>query len=346
MNTPITLGAPSVGIQAASVLSNTDSPVQGILLVAVGISIFSIQDVIIRQFSGSYSVLEIMFIRGLVAVLPMVLFVHFQGGFSTLRCAHPFLTFLRGFLGVMSYTSFYMAMAVFPLATVTSILFTSPLIVTVLSVMILGDKVGPRRWLGIMIGFSGMLLIAQPGSTDVGWNILLPAMAAVFYASSIIVTRKLGKTQSGASMALYAMLTFIVASGLAGVLFGDGSLAIDTDSGSAEDPNMAVAFLLRGWQIPTTGDFGLMAICGAVAAVGFYCLSQGYRVAQPSVAAPFEYVALPLSVIWGYVIWGEIPAPTTFVGIAMIVGGGLYILQRERTRGQKITTGRKIRWRL
>lgn len=333
MNTPTTADTPRT-----SELSNTDAPLQGILLVATGISVFSIQDIIIRHFSGSYSVLEIMFIRGLIALLPMMLFVQLQGGLGTLRCAYPFLQFLRGFLGVLAYTTFYMAMAIFPLATVTSILFTSPLIVTVLSVILLGDHVGARRWVGILIGFSGMLLIAQPGSTDVGWGIALPIMAAVFYASSIIVTRKLGRTQSGASMALYAMLTFIVVSGLAGLAFGDGSLA--------SEANPAIAFLLRGWHLPTLYDFGLIAICGVVAAVGFYCLSQGYRVTQPSIAAPFEYVALPLSVMWGFMIWDEIPALTTFAGITMIVGGGLYILHRERAKGQKITTGRKIRWRL
>jgi S-adenosylmethionine uptake transporter len=315
-----------------------DLSLRGIALVAFGISIFSIQDVLIRHLSGGYSVVEIMFIRALVALGPMYFFVHIDGGFRSLKSKHPALQALRGLLGVFSYTAYYMAMASLPLATVTSIFFVSPLIVTLFSVVFLREAVGLRRWAGVLIGFAGMLVIVQPGRGPLDWAALLPIVAALTYAGSIMLTRKLGRTETGASLAFYAMVTFMAASGGAGFLFGDGALA--------NEAHPSTAFLLRAWQLPNLADLCIIAVCGFVAAVGFYCLSQGYRLAQASVAAPFEYVALPLSIAWGYFMWDEVPTASTFLGIAMIVAGGLYVLRRETQRKRQLITGRGVRLRL
>ncbi len=318
--------------------AGADRPLRGIALVAFGISIFSLQDVVIRALSGDYSVLQIMFIRALVALWPMLLFVRLEGGFGGLKSQRPLRQFCRGFLMVFSYTSYYMALAFLPLATVTSIFFVSPLIVTIFSVVFLGETVGARRWCAVLIGFSGMLIIVRPGAEGLEWATLLPIVAALTYAGSIMFTRKLGRQASGASMAFYAMLTFLAVSGSAGLVFGDGSLA--------DESHASLGFLLRGWQVPSWPDLGLMAVCGGIAAVGFYCLSQGYRVAQASLVAPFEYIALPFAISWGLLLWDEVPSDTTFLGIALIVGGGLYALHREARRNRYLTTGRGQRLRL
>ena len=268
----------------------------------------------------------------------MYFFVHIDGGLASLKSKHPVLQALRGLLGVFSYTAYYMAMASLPLATVTSIFFVSPLIVTLFSVVFLRETVGLRRWAGVLIGFAGMLVIVQPGQGSLDWAALLPIVAALTYAGSIMLTRKLGRTETGASLAFYAMVTFMAASGVAGLAFGDGALA--------NESHPSIGFLLRAWQLPSLADFGIIAVCGGIAAIGFYCLSQGYRLAQASVAAPFEYVALPLSIAWGYFMWGEVPSASTFLGIAMIVAGGLYVLRREAQRKRHLITGRSVRLRL
>ena len=110
-----------------------DSPIQGIVLITAGIAVFSIQDIIIRSLSDTYPALEIMFIRGLTAMIPIAVLVYLGGGWSSLRVPHPFVNLLRGLLQVTSYTTYYMAMTAMPLAEVTAILFVSPLIVTLLS---------------------------------------------------------------------------------------------------------------------------------------------------------------------------------------------------------------------
>lgn len=315
-----------------------DTPVMGIALIVVGISVFSVQDIIIRLLSGGYSAFEIMFVRGLVALGPMALLVRWQGGFSTLRTRHPLLNTVRGLLMVCSYVMFYMSMTVMPIADVTAIFFVSPLIITALSVTVLGEGVGPRRWTAIFIGFVGALFIVRPGSDAMNAAAFLPLMASFTYACSIMITRRLGRSQTGASMAFYAMAVFVVASGGAGLAFGDGSLANETDP--------SLGFLLRGWALPSPRDMVLLGACGLIAACGFYCLSQGYRVAPASVVAPFEYVSMPLAVIWGLAIWGEVPAYSTFLGIALIVASGIYVLRRESVRGRRLSTGRGMRIRL
>lgn len=327
---------------AVGPLAVPDRSLHGIALVAFGISIFSIQDVLIRSLSGGYSVVEIMFLRALVALLPMLVFVHLDGGLSTLLARPSWLLLLRGLCGVLSYSAYYMGLASLPLATVTAIFFISPLVVTLLSVVFLRETVGARRWIGVFIGFVGMLVIVQPWGQGAGagmnWAMLLPVLAAVTYACSIMMTRKLGLRYTGASLAIYAMVTFLLASSLAGLAFGDGRLA--------DESNASLGFLFRAWRWPEGLDLVKIIVCGGVAAVGFYCLSQGYRLAQASVAAPFEYIALPLAIAWGFGLWDEVPTVTTFLGIAMIVGGSLYVLQREAQRRRKLVVGPRVRLRL
>ena len=315
-----------------------DAPLRGILLITAGMIVFGAQDVIIRLLSGDYSAMEIMFIRGLVALLPMGLFVYWEGGLTSLKIPHPFINLLRGLLMVCSYTAYYMSLAAMPIAEVTAIFFVSPLIITLLSVLFLGETVGRRRWAAVIAGFAGVLVIVQPGSGSLDPVAFLPLAASITYAGSVIITRRIGRTQSGASLAFFAMLTFIAVSGLAGVVMGDGSFA--------DDSHPSLSFLLRAWVVPGARDMLMLGAIGLIAGIGFYCLSQSYRIAPASVVAPFEYISMPLAVLWGIAVWAEYPPPATLIGIAMIIGSGIYVLHRESVRKRHLSTGRGVRLRL
>ncbi len=315
-----------------------DTPITGIVLIVVGMSLFSVQDVAIRLMSGNLSAVQIMFLRGALAIGPMAMLVWLRGGFPSFRTRRPMLLAARSFLMVVSYVLYYLAMAAVPIADVTAIFFVAPLITTLFAIAFLGEVVGVRRWAAVGIGFAGVLVILQPGNGTLEPAALLALAASFSYAGSIMITRRVGRTQCGASLAFYGMLGFVVLSGIGGTVFGDGTLA-GNDHPSLE-------FLLRGWVMPQTEDWLLLGLCAAIATCGFYCLSQGYRVAPASVAAPFEYIAMPLAVIWGIAVWDEVPAVTTFLGIALIVGSGFYVLHREHVRARKINTGRGIRLRL
>ncbi len=309
-----------------------DQSLRGIITIVIGISIFSLQDVIIRLLSGEYSVIQIMYIRALVALGPMAMFVYWEGGFATLRKPRAGLQIARGLLQLASYTAYYMGLAAMPIADSTAIFFVAPLFVTLFSIIFLGEKIGFRRGLAVIIGFGGVLVIMQPGSGTFGIAAVLPLLAAVTYSGSVIITRRLGRTQTGASMAFYAMITFLVFSSVVGGLLGDG--------GYATNIHPSLDFLTRSWQMPALRDMMLLVMCGLIAACGFYCLAQGYRIAQASIVAPFEYVSMPLAVLWGFTIWNEVPSLTTIFGISLIIFSGLYVLQRETIRGQQLVTGR------
>ncbi len=328
---------PSVAV-TDTVSSFVDTPGRGIFLIAGGMAIFSIQDIIIRLLSSAYPALEIMFIRGLVALLFIGAMVYADGGFATLRVRHPLINLVRGLLQVSSYTAYYMAMTAMPIAEVTAIFFVSPLIVTLFSALFLGESVGIRRWAGVFAGFVGVVVIVRPGSALIDPVAFLPLLASFTYATSVIITRRIGKTQTGPSLALSAMLVFILVSGIGGLVMGDGSFASDS--------HPSLTFLLRAWAVPGGWDLLLLGACGIIAAVGFYCLAQGYRVAPASVVAPFEFIAMPLAVMWGLMVWGEQPSFTTLLGIALIVCSGIYVLNREAVRNRPLSTGRGIRLRL
>ena len=298
-----------------------DAPFTGIILVVIGVLVFSVQDVIIRLLGGGYSGFEIVHIRGLFAIIPIMIIVMINGGIKTLRMRHPFLNVARSSLMFFSYVAYYSALTAMPIAEATAIFFVSPLMITVFSVLFLKETVGLRRWIAILTGFFGILVIIQPGSESMNPAAFLPLVAALTYSGSVMITRRLGPTQNGASLAFYSMMIFILYSGLIGVFFGDGQFA--------NESHPSLGFLTREWIIPLQEDLILLAACGLIAACGFYCLSQSYRIAPASVIAPFEYIAMPCAIFWGIVIWNEIPPMTTFIGIAIIVGSGLYVLHRE-----------------
>ena len=153
-----------------------------------------------------------------------------------------------------------------------------------------------------------------------------------------MVTRKIGKGEKGSTMSFYAMLVFILGSTTMGLFMGDGRF--DTEAhGSAQ-------FLLRAWTVPSWRDFGLIAVCGVIAAFGFVCLTQAYRLAPASTAAPFEYCSLPWAVLWGFVVWNTLPGVQTLFGVLLIVGSGLYIIHRETVRGRRMVLGRPFRPRM
>ncbi len=323
---------------SAAALGRVDAPVKGVLFVIAGISIFSIQDVIIKSISGSYPVHEIVFVRSLVALAPLLLIAHVDGGLARLRTRRPWAHLLRGCAMLVSYTTFYLAIVALPLASAVALFFVAPLLITALSHFVLGEKAQLRRWLAVATGFIGVLIMTQPDGGTVEPAALFAVCAALFYALSVVATRRMGATESGASLAFSATLFYVGANGLLGLWLGDGSLA--------QGGHPSLEFLLRAWILPTWRDFGLMAVCGVIAAFGFYFLSQAYRIAQATSVAPFEYVGLPLAALWGYLFWGEVPDGTTVLGVMLIVGSGLYVLHRESLRGRRTAAGRGLRPRI
>jgi S-adenosylmethionine uptake transporter len=301
--------------------ARVDRPLHGIGFVLVAASVFPVQDVIIKGLSGRYPALQIVFVRSLVALALYAWLLWRERDAATFPPERPWLHVGRGMLGLVSFTSYYMALAAMPMATVTAVAFAAPLFVTVLSARVLGEPVDRSSWLAVLVGFAGVLVVLRPGAQTFEPAALLALLSALAYASSQTIVRELGRTDSGASIAFSSTLVAVIVAGVSGLVAGGG------DQGADLHPSLA--FLVRGWVVPSWGDLGRMVLCGLISGVGMYCFTQGYRVARPSAVAPFEYVMIGWSVLWGYLFWGDVPGPSTLIGVAATVAGGVYVLQHQ-----------------
>ena len=295
---------------------------QGAISLVLAIFIFSLQDIAVKWIGGDYSVLEIVVFRSLIALPCTFLFLHYEGRRGLPTTGQPKLEYIRGFFLFLSFTTYMMALPALPLADVAAIRNSGPLLITFLSVVWLGEKVGPRRWLALIVGFIGVLLIVQPGSGTFNLGSIFVLIATLFYALSVMVTRKLQTTDSSATMAYYSSLVYLVISFILAPLAGV--------VGEIPDAHLSIAFLFRAWIMPTLLDWVIMSGLGLVWAGGMYFVARAYSLAQASVVAPFEYTPLLFNVIWGLVLWREVPTLTTVAGALLTVVSGMYILYREQ----------------
>jgi len=292
----------------------------GMISVAAGVSVFTIQDVIVKTLSSTYPVHEIVVLRSVVA-FPILVWVTYAEQRGHIKMHRGLLHLARGLILYVSYTCYYLGLARLPMADVIALTFTVPLFVTVLGVAVLGERVRARRWLALGAGFIGVLIILRPGIGLFEPAALLPIGSALAYATSAVMARRLGSTESGGAMALTATGAYIAGGALTAALLA----GIAPPAGAEE----SIRFLLNPWIWPSSLELVLMTLCGCIAAFGFFCLSQGYRLSEAYRAAPCEYAALPWGVLWGYLFFGNTPDAVMILGALIIMGAGLYTLQPD-----------------
>jgi len=305
-----------------------NKPAAGIAFVLAAMIAMSINDALVKSLSGDYPLHQVVFTRALVGLTFCLVFVQFEGGWSILKTRHPGLHILRGLLIVIANSSFFAAIAVVPLGEATAIFYAAPLLITLYSIPVLGERIGPVRLGAVLIGFVGVLIMQRPwASTDTldvsRIVLLLPLVAASAYALQQVMTRRLGLASKASAMAVYIQAVFVVVSIAVGVIAGDGKFAANLE-------NPSLLFLLRPWVWPETEDIWRFLALGTNIATATYCLAAAYRMADAGTLAPFEYAGLMMAVFWGWVFWGEIPGPEVALGILLIVAGGLAVFFRER----------------
>ncbi|MFY0617425.1 DMT family transporter [Shimia sp.] len=292
---------------------------------------FSINDAAIKFLSGDYALHQIVLTRSLIGLaILLAIMVPLQGGLSVLRTKRMSMHMLRGCCVVFANTSFFLGLAVLPLADAMAVFFISPLIITLFSALFLHEKIGPRRLIAVAAGMVGVVIMIQPGGGSFNAALLLPIIAAVAYAFLHVLTRKIGGTESAATMSVYIQLVFIVVSATVGLLLGHGKWE---DAGGD-----MLGFLMRAWHLPAASDWWLLILLGIASAGGGFFISQAYRLSEASLIAPLEYVALPMAVGFGIVVFDEWPARTTWLGMALIIGAGLFVFWRETKVGTKTGT--------
>lgn len=274
------------------------------MIMLLAVAAFAVMDAGLKVLAGQYPPLQVAALRG-ASSLPFVLaWVAATTGLAPLLRVRWPLHLLRGAIGIGMMTAFAYALQTLPLTTAYSIFFVAPLLITALSVPLLGEKVGPRRWGAIALGLAGVLVLLRPtGEGMLSWAALAVLLAATGYAVSAITVRVLGRTDSTASMMVWLLVI---------LAFGAGALAW---------PQWVPIRAVDGWVI-----FGV----GIAGALGQYAITEAFRIGEASQIAPLEYTALVWGVLLDVTLWGVLPDAVTWLGTAIIIASGLYLLRRER----------------
>ena len=224
---------------------------------------------------------------------------------------------------MVSNATYFLGLAALPLADAAAIGFVAPLLLTMLSVVVLREKVGWHRWGAVVVGLVGVVVMLRPEG-QFHWAAVLVLISALCYAITQTMTRMFRDTESAVTINFYTQVAFIVLSAGMGLWTGDGHLAGSSDA--------SLAFLFRPWAMPPMGDWIYFVGTGVSVAIGGLLMAQAYRMNETALVAPFEYTSMPLAVIWGLIFFGTFPDLQGWIGIALIIGAGLYTLYREARR--------------
>ncbi len=313
----------------------SNSTAAGIAAAILASVAFTFNDAGIKLLSGDYPLHELVFIRAVIALaLTLVIIMPLEGGYANIRTRYLGLHVVRGLCVVMANMAFFLGLASIPLSEATAIFFVSPLVLTAFSVIFLSERVGPRRWAAVLVGLVGAVIMLRPGSASFQAAALFPLAAAFGYAGLHTLTRKIGKADSASTMAFYVHIAMISVSACIGLAFGDGRFA-----GSGVP---SLEFLFRVWRLPPLDDAVLIGAIGCASAMGGYLISRAYRVSPAAVIAPFEYVALVLAILWGVTLFDEWPDAMAWMGMALILGGGLFVLWRETVVNRQVVSKRPM----
>ena len=279
-----------------------DSPLVAAGCVLGGVLLFATQDMLSKVLVVDYSPLEIAWVRyGINTILILPFMVRHHG--RALRTRVPLLQGARSLAVLTSAVIFMAGLGYLPQADATSISFLSPLLVTALSIPLLGEKVGIRRWTAVAIGFVGMLVIVRPGSSAFQLPALLPIASASFWALALVLTRRLGVSEAGLTTLTYSTVL----------------------------PAVILTLLLPFfWRTPDARAVILMLAIGVVSVLAQYLTILGYSKRPASSLAPLTFTQLVWATMYGYLVFDAIPGPWTWLGAAIIVASGLYTFRRER----------------
>ncbi|MCX7288259.1 MAG: DMT family transporter [Rhodobacterales bacterium] len=299
----------------------------GILFAAGGTLIFSVNDVAIKFLSGGYALHQVILIRAFVAMAFILTVIHVSDrGWSQIATSRPRMHLLRVVIVMVSNVTFFVGLAAMPLADAVAVAYVSPIAITLLSIVFLGERVGPRRWAAVIVGMVGVIVMLRPGAGVIQPAALLVLISAVLYASGNLLARHMGGTESAMTLSFYVQSGFIIVSLAMGLWAGDGHLA-------SKDPLWG--FLFRPWVWPPVQDWPIFLATGLAVGIGGMMVTQAYRTAEAGLIAPLEYIGMPMAIVWGVVVFGTFPDATAWAGIALICGSGLYVIWREATLNRR-----------
>jgi drug/metabolite transporter (DMT)-like permease len=287
---------------AATSTAPRDAPVKGIVYMLAASSTLTIMDAGIKWLTADYPVPQIGFMRYAIGILVAAVMAARLGGIATLRTRRPGGHALRSLFNLATMLTFYYALDALPLTDSIAIGYAAPLFMTALSVPLLGERVGWRRWSAVTVGFLGVLIAAQPSAAGISAGALYALAAALFYALTLVTSRQLSTTESSHTILFYYSLFVVIALG---------------------------AWMPWVWVTPRLQDLWLIVFAGVAGSFGQFFLNQAFRYGEVSLLAPLDYSGLVWAGLLGFVVWGDVPTPAVLGGSAVIISAGIYIVRRE-----------------
>ncbi|MEM6846567.1 MAG: DMT family transporter [Pseudomonadota bacterium] len=285
--------------------------IRGIALMTAAFGLFACLDTTAKWLGRTMASGDIAFLRYATHVILLALVWRIWSNTECLRTSRPIAQIVRG-LFLLSSTFFnFWALQHLQLAEASAIMFAGPLVVTALAGPVLGEKVGIRRWVAVLVGFVGVLIVMRPGTGAMHWAAGLSVCAMCSYVGYALMTRKLHRTESSEALLMISAMV--------------GALGLSPFAVSAVES-------LQGWQ------WALAFMMGFFGALGHYALVLAHRMSSASVLAPFVYTQIVWMILFGFIIFGDIPDVWTIVGTSIIVSAGIYILHRERIRGRPVAS--------
>lgn len=278
----------------------------GIALMVLSIFMFSFGDAMGKFLVGTYSVGQLLFLRACAALLLLSPLIWTQRH-QFLHMERPGLQLVRVVLSTLEVAAFFLATVYLPLADVITYYLAGPIFVTAMSAIFLGEKVGWRRWTAILVGFCGVLIALRPSAQTVSLPALIALGGSLSFATLMLITRSLRKTPD----IVMASSQFVGTFSLGAVLS---------------------AF---NWVPPTPGSLVIFAAAGLISVTALFCVNRSLKLAPASVVVPYQYSMIVWAVIFGFVVFGDVPSIATLVGAAIIIGAGFYIFLRERDLGRE-----------
>jgi drug/metabolite transporter (DMT)-like permease len=287
----------------------SDNSTLGIAAMLLSVLLFSMMDATVKWLGSSFPTQQIMFFRCLVALIPVTAIIYSRGGLKTLKTRQPAMHLLRSILGISAMGFAFYAFSLMRLADAISILHTTPIFMTTLSVLLLGEKVGLHRWSAVIAGFVGMLIVIRPGESMLESGSLFMLIAALLIACTTIIIRHLSARDDPVCITFYFTVTGVVVSSIGIALFG--------------------------WVPPTSGDWVFLIAVGVFGGIAQYLMTVSYRHSEIAMVAPLKFLSIASGGLIAFFVWVEIPDLQSLVGISIIVASGLYTMRRELLLGKR-----------
>lgn len=278
------------------------SNLRGALLALASFALFASHDVIVKVLGGTFTPFQIVFFSVLFAFPMATLMMMRDAGDSNLRPRHPWWVALRTAAAVITGISAFHAFSVLPLAQVYAIVFATPLLITILSIPILGETVRFRRWAAVIVGLVGVVIVMRPGQTELGLGHLAALSCALFGALASVIVRKIGRDERSIILMLYPMMANFI-------------MMI-----------VILPFVYVPVELNDLGGFALMSVLAFIASM---LLIAAYKMGEAAVIAPMQYSQIIWAILFGILFFDEWPDKVTYIGVAIIIASGVYIVLRE-----------------